>query len=248
MGRRLPKGGRKRRAVRSPMSAEQAKKVLIFGIGRGADIARRYLQLDTAHQVIGYVVDPEYLQATDFHGLPVVAVGDAVAKFSPEIVFAFVPLGAARMNALRSEKYRLLKSLGYRFVSYVHSSNKIEGRCEVGENCFILENQSLNFDVVIGNNVVMWSGCQIGDRSRIRDNVHMGAHVVINGDVEIGEGSYLGSNCTISHGIRVGHQSFIGANALISQNTNDSSVHVVESTPAADIDSARFMKLLRHTT
>lgn len=227
------------------MTVDEAKKILIFGVGRGADTARRYFQSDTPHEIAGYVVDRQYLRADTFCGRPVFAVDEAVAHFPPKEVFAFAPLGAGRMNALRKEKYELLKSLGYRFVSYIHSSNSVAGRCEIGENCFILENQSLNFETVIGNNVIMWSGCQLGDRSRIGDHAYLGAHVVINGDVEIGESAYLGSNCTISHGIRVGHRSFIGANALISQHTKDDSVHVVESTPAAEIDSTRFVRLLR---
>lgn len=227
------------------MTAPEAKKILVFGVGRGADTARRYFQSDTPHEIAAYVVDRQYLRADTFGGRPVVALDEAVARFSPKEVFAFAPLGAARMNALRKEKYELLKSLGYRFVSYIHSSNSVAGRCDIGENCFILENQSLNFETVIGNNVVMWSSCQLGDRSRIGDHAYLGAHVVINGDVEIGESAYLGSNCTISHGIRVGHRSFIGANALISQHTKDDSVHVVESTPAAEIDSTRFVRLLR---
>jgi len=224
---------------------QQAQRIVVFGVGRGADTARRYIQSDTPHEIVGYVVDPEYLTSTSFQGRPVVATDKAIASFPPQDTLAFVPMGAVRMNAQRREKYEALKSLGYRFFSYVHSSNLVEGRCEIGENCFILENQSLNFDTGIGDNVVMWSGCQLGDRSRIGNDAYLGAHVVINGDVVIGDGSYLGSNCTISHGIRIGPESFIGANALISENTKARSVHVVPSTPALEIDSVRFMKLLR---
>jgi sugar O-acyltransferase (sialic acid O-acetyltransferase NeuD family) len=229
-------------------SAEQdnPKRILIFGVGKGADTARRYFEWDTPHLIAGYVVDRDFLTSPMFNDRSVVAVDEVVKAFPPDDVFAFVPLGSARMNTLRAEKYALLKSLGYRFISYVHSSNKLAGRCEIGENCFILENQSVNFDAVIGNNVVVWSGCQIGDRSRIGDHVFMAAHVVINGDVEIGESAYLGSNCNISNGVRVAPLSFIGANALISQHTKERSVHVVEPTPAAEIDSLRFIRLIRH--
>ena len=224
---------------------EKAHRILIFGTGRGADTARRYIQSDTPHDIVGYVVDPQYLKEQSFQGRPVVGGEKVVAAFPPGDTLAFVPMGAARMNAQRREKYELLKSLGYRFFSYVHSSNLTQGRCTIGENCFILENQSLNFETGIGDNVVMWSGCQLGDRSRIGNNAYLGAHVVINGDVEIGDATYLGSNCTISHGIRVGAESFIGANALISEHTKPGSVYVVPSTPALEIDSMRFMKLLR---
>jgi sugar O-acyltransferase (sialic acid O-acetyltransferase NeuD family) len=225
----------------------QPRLILIFGTGRGANTARRYFQWDTPHQVVGYVVDREFQSISMFNDCRVVTVDEAVTVFPPEDVLAFVPLGAAKMNQLRAEKYALLKSLGYRFVSYVHSSNKLEGRCDIGENCFILENQSINFDVMIGDNVVVWSGCQIGDRSRIGDHVFMGSHVVINGDAEIGDNAYLGSNCTVSNGVHVAPQSFIGANALISQNTSERAVHIVEPTPAAEIDSLRFMRLIRGT-
>jgi sugar O-acyltransferase (sialic acid O-acetyltransferase NeuD family) len=222
------------------------RQILIFGIGTGADTARRYIEWDTPHEVVGYLVDREFLKISTFNGRPVVAVDEAVTTFSPDDVLAFVPLGSARMNMLRAEKYQLLKSLGYRFLSYVHSSNKLVGHCEIGENCFILENQSVNFDAKIGNNVVIWSGCQIGDRSRIDDHAFLAAHVVLNGDVTIAEYAYLGSNCNISNGVHIARQSFIGANALIAQDTGERAVHVVEATPAAGIDSLRFVRLLKN--
>jgi sugar O-acyltransferase (sialic acid O-acetyltransferase NeuD family) len=230
-------------------AAEQRpRRILIFGTGTGADTARRYFERDSPHEIVGYLVDREFLTVPTFNGRPVVAVEDAVGTFSPDDVLAFVPLGSSRMNMLRAEKYQLLKSLGYRFATYIHASNRLEGHCEIGENCFILENQSVNFDAVIGNNVVIWSGCQIGDRSRIGDHAFLAAHVVLNGDVTIGEYAYLGSNCNISNGVHVAQQSFIGANALITQDTGKRAVHVVEATPAAGIDSLRFVRLLKNHT
>src|SRR5258708_30587161 len=113
------------------------------------------------------------------------------------------------MNMRRGEKYQLLKSLGYRFVTYVHASNQLKGHCEIGENCFILENQSVNFDARIGNNVVIWSGCQIGDRSRIEYHAFLAAHVVLNGDLTIGEYPYLRSNSSISNGVQIARQAVI---------------------------------------
>jgi sugar O-acyltransferase (sialic acid O-acetyltransferase NeuD family) len=224
---------------------DRPQRIVIFGTGAGADLARRCFEWDTPHEVVGYIVDREYLKTSTFKDRPVAAVDEAASVFPPAEVVAFVPLGSSRMNALRAEKYALLKSMGYSFISYVHSSNRLAGRCTIGENCLILENQSVNFDTAIGNDVVVWSGCQIGDRSRVRDHVFIAAHVVINGDVEIGESAYLGSNCTISNGVRIAPLSFIGANALITGNTKDRSVHVVEPTPPIEMDSVRFIRLIR---
>jgi sugar O-acyltransferase (sialic acid O-acetyltransferase NeuD family) len=225
---------------------DRPRRIVIFGTGAGADTARRYFEQDSPHKIVGYLVDREYLTAPSFNGCPVIAVEEATARFPPDDVLAFVPLGSSRMNMLRAEKYQLLKSLGYRFATYIHASNQLDGHCEIGENCFILENQSVNFDAAIGNNVVIWSGCQIGDRARIGDHAFLAAHVVLNGDVVIGEYAYLGSNCNISNRVYVARQSFIGANALITQDTAERAVHVVEATPAVGIDSLRFVRLLKN--
>jgi sugar O-acyltransferase (sialic acid O-acetyltransferase NeuD family) len=225
---------------------DRPRRIVIFGTGQGSDTARRYFEWDTPHEIAGFIVDREFLTQPEFNGRPVIAVDEAVGRFPPDDFLAFVPLGPARMNLLRAEKYQALKSIGYRFISYVHGSNRLAGHCEIGENCFILENQSVNFDAVIGNNVVIWSGCQIGDRSRIGDHAFLAAHVVLNGDVTIGDYTYLGSNCNISNSIHIGHQSFIGANALITKDTAERAVHVVEATPAAGIDSLRFVRLLKN--
>jgi UDP-3-O-[3-hydroxymyristoyl] glucosamine N-acyltransferase len=70
--------------------------------------------------------------------------------------------------------------------------------------------------------------------------------VVVNGFVEVGAGCYLSSNCTLSHGIKIGRRSFIGANALIASDTGEGSVHVAQPTIALEMDSLRFLRLLRH--
>jgi sugar O-acyltransferase (sialic acid O-acetyltransferase NeuD family) len=226
--------------------SDTPRQIVIFGAGQAAVTATRYFHADTAHRVVGYAVDAEFLKAGDLLGSPVVAIEEVVQRFPPDQVFAFVPMGAARMNQVRTDKYALMKSLGYRFVSYVHSSNDVHEKGSVGENCFILERQTTNYDCAIGDNVVMWSGCHIGDGSRIGDNCFLGSHVVVNGFVDVGVGSYLSSNCTLAHGIKLGARCFIGANALIASDTAEGAVHVVEPTPALGIDSKRFVKLLRH--
>jgi sugar O-acyltransferase (sialic acid O-acetyltransferase NeuD family) len=219
--------------------------VVVFGTGVGADIARRYLESDSDLQIAAYVVDRAFLREREFQGRPVVALDEVAAAYPPGEVQAFVPLGASRMSQARVEKFAALKGMGYRFATYIHSSNSTASRATIGENCFILENQSFNFETAVGDNVVIWSGCQIGDRSRIGDHAFLASHVVLNGDVEIGERVYLGSNCNISNYVKVGALSFIGANALITRDTAERAVHVVEATPAAGIDSLRFVRLLK---
>lgn len=219
---------------------------MIFGTGKGADMATRYFNATGKYAVAGYAVDRAFYSAPAFRDKPVATTDEMLKRFPKEENLAFVPLGASRMNAARAEKYAELKALGYRFASFIHPSNPIDESVEIGENCLILEHQSINMDVRIGNNVVMWSGCQVGDRSVIEDHVFMAAHVAFAGDSVAGERSYFGSNSTVGNGVKVGKRCFIGANALIADDTQDGAVHVVQPTPAIGIDSSRFVKLIRH--
>src|SRR5258705_7458732 len=99
----------------------------------------------------------------------------------------FVPLGFQQMNRLRASKYLDAKAKGYRFVSYVNSRHySLEG-LTVGENCLILDNQIFNLDVSIGDNVTLWSGNHIGDRTVIGSHVWISSHVTLSGDVRVGD-------------------------------------------------------------
>ena len=220
-------------------------KVFIFGTGKGAETFFRYFSDDSDVDVVGFVLDPQYMTTSRFQDLPVVSSSDVASAFPPGDVQAFVPLGFQRMNGLRAEKFNNFKAAGYRFASYVHSSNRVSEGVLIGENCIVLEHQCINYGAVIEDNAVVWSGCQIGDRARISNHVWLSAHVVLNGDVIVGERSFLGSNCTISHRVKLAERTFVGANALISRDTAEGAVHIVPSTPPLGMDSLKFCATIR---
>lgn len=225
-------------------SSSGSQEVVIFGAGKGARAASRYLADDTDYRVVGYVVDREFFGAPSLDGKPVVATEDMLTAFPPADVRAFVALGAGGMNAIRAAKASLMRTAGYHLISYVHSSMRSSGMVKCGDNCFILDGQTVNYDVLIGANVTIWSGCHLGDRSRIEDDAFLGSHVVLNADVTVGQRSYLASNSTISNGVRIGRACFIGANALISGDTDDEAVHVCKPTVALGVPSHKFLKLM----
>jgi sugar O-acyltransferase (sialic acid O-acetyltransferase NeuD family) len=219
--------------------------LVIFGIGEGARLATRYFEEEGRHRILAYTVDGKHKTADSFEGRDVVAFEEVVDRFPPDAVQFFVALGYSRVNGLRADKYAEVKALGYVCASYVHPANIVPPETVIGENCLILANQSIDRDVVIGNNVTIWSGCHLGDRSRIADHAWLSSHVCLNGDVVVDERCFLASNCCISPNVRLADRSFIGANALISQHTKTGAVHVVPATPAQPMDSERFMTMLR---
>lgn len=219
-------------------------KVIIFGIGRGADVAFRYLIKDSPHHICAFTVEKQYLKETTFHGLPIIDFDIIETIYPPGEYKMFIPLGFKYLNKIRQEKYMKAKQKGYAFISYVSSTIPHIENLKVGENCFILDGQTINLDVTIGNNVTIWSGNHIGDCSVIKDHNWLSSHVCISGDVTIESFCFLGNNSTISNQVTIAPHSFIGANALITKNTVEGGVYLASGAPKSPLNSDRFMSLI----
>jgi sugar O-acyltransferase (sialic acid O-acetyltransferase NeuD family) len=220
-------------------------RIIIFGIGRGANVATRYFSDDSPHEIVAYTVDDEYAGKKEFMGRPVIPFSRIEKELPPAESEMFILLGFQRMNALRAEKFATAKRKGYTLASYVNSRVLASGKPEIGENCFILEGNVFNYDTSIGDNVVMWSSNHVGDMSIVEDNVFISSQVVLSGEVIIGANSFLGVNATISNHVRVGARSYIGANTLITQDTTPDSVYIAKAATRLDgMDSLRFLQVI----
>jgi sugar O-acyltransferase (sialic acid O-acetyltransferase NeuD family) len=136
-----------------------------------------------------------------------------------------------------------MKAAGYRLLSYVSSRATTFADFRAGENCFILEDNTIQPRVRIADNVTLWSGNHIGHHSTIEDNVFISSHVVISGGVTVGEGSFLGVNSTIRDHVKIGRRCVIGAGALIVGDTEDESVYTVPAAEKSLVPSRRLRRI-----
>ena len=220
-------------------------KVVLFGVGGGADTARRYLTLDSEHEVVAFTVDANRRDRSIHEGLPVVDFESVNEVYPPDTYKMFILLSFDGMNSLRIRKYEEAKAKGYSFVSYVASNLFHLEEMHVGQNCLILESQTINLDARIGDNVVMWSGNHIGDRSIVDNHVWISSQVAVGGDVTIGQGSFIGMNATIGHGVSIGENNFIGAGTLVTKCTKNNQVFVQPGTKAlVGITSQNFSRVI----
>lgn len=200
------------------------KRVVIFGNGQMAEIAHVYFMDDAPFDVAAFCVDEAHIRNDRFRGLRVIPFESLARTHPPSDYSMFVPIGAKRMNRLRTEKYLQAKEKGYELVSYVSSKAFVSPETKIGENCFIFENNVIQPFVSIGNNVVLWSGNHIGHHTTIMDNCFVASHVVISGNVTVGPYCYFGVNATVRDGIRIAENCVIGAGALIMKNTEENQV------------------------
>src|SRR5262245_58251784 len=219
-------------------------KVVLFGIGRGADVAYRFLTRDSDHEVCAFVLDRQYITHTTFHDLPVVAFEDVEQRFAPSEYQMLILLGYQKMNALRAEKYLAAKRKGYSFISYANSHFYRAEDLSLGENCFILDNQSISLEVKIGNNVVMWSSNHVGDLTTIGDHAWLSSHATIAAEVVVKPYCFIGVGATVGNKVTLGEGTLVGASALVVSDTAEKSVCVAGKSEKVDVDSETFMRVM----
>lgn len=196
-------------------------RTVVFGTGQWAQLAHFYLTHDSAHEVVAFTVDAEYLSVATFQGLPVVPFDDLLTRFPPDGFSLFIPLSFMDMNHVRAAKYFRAKEMGYSLISYVSSKATTWPGFACGDNCFIFENNTIQPFVTIGNNVVIWSGNHIGHHSVIKDHVMITSQVVVAGGCTIEEFCFLGANATIRDETVVARETLVGMDVSIQSDTKE---------------------------
>jgi sugar O-acyltransferase (sialic acid O-acetyltransferase NeuD family) len=202
----------------------------MFGAGDIARLAHHYLSKDTDSQIAAFTVDREYRSEESFLGLPLVDFEEVAERYPPSQFSMFVALSYTKMNRVRAEKYYRAKELGYELVSYVSPRCSYLSDQPVGDNCFILEDNTIQPFVTIGNNVTLWSGNHIGHDSVVEDHCFISSHVVVSGHVRIGPYCFLGVNATLRNSITIAEGTLIGAGAVIMKDTVPKGVYVAART------------------
>lgn len=202
------------------------KKLVLFGTGDLAEIARFYFEKDAGYEVAAFTVDRKYKKADSFLELPVYDFAHIEEKFPPDEYEMFIAMAYTHLNKTREDKFNEAKKKGYTLASYISSRITcwIEKE-DIGENCFILEDNTIQPFVKIGNNTMLWSGNHIGHHAEIGNHVFITSHVVLSGRTKVGDNSFIGVNATINDHVEIAPKCVIGSGALITKNTEEGCVY-----------------------
>lgn len=198
---------------------------MIFGTGSFAEVAHYYLTKDGGYEVAAFTADKEALTEKEKFGLPVIPFERIQDNYPPEEHEMFVAIAYRDQNRIRARKYLEAREKGYRLIRYVCSKAIVWDNVQMGDNCFIFEANVIQPYVVIGNDVIVWSGNHIGHHSSIGDHCFIASHAVISGHAKIGRYSFLGVNASIRDGVTVAEECTIGAGALIVRDTQARGVY-----------------------
>lgn len=198
--------------------------LVIFGSAEIASLAKFYFDRDSGFNVIAFTVDDEYAKENTFEGLPLIPFSESTKKFPANTHAMHVALSYKRLNKLRQEKFEQCKKAGYKLASYICSKSVVWDDLQHGENCFILENQTIQPGVKLGDNVMLWSGNHIGHGTFIDDHTYLASHVVLSGHGKIGKRCFFGVNAAVRDFAEIGDDCFIAMGANVTQNMAANSV------------------------
>jgi sugar O-acyltransferase (sialic acid O-acetyltransferase NeuD family) len=217
--------------------------LVIVGNGEIASMAFEYFRHDSDYEPVGFAIGADFIRSETFEGLPLLSLERMTERWKPGEVSAFVAIGDSQLNRVRARHYALVKRLGYEIASYVSSRCFVWHNVKIGENCFILEDNTLQAFVEIGNNVILWSGNHIGHRSKIGDHVFITSHVVVSGFCSIGDYSYVGVNAAIANGVTIAPDNLLSMAAAISTSTDPDRIYQGNPAEARKIPATRFYRV-----
>ncbi len=219
------------------------RRIVVVGDGEFAEIACDYFVHDSPFDVAAFAVERPFLKRESLFDRPVVAFEDLETLYSPSEYGVFVAVTYTQLNRVRTRLYQAAKAKGYTPVSYVSSRAFVWRNATIGENCFIFENNVIQYHAQIDNNVVLWSGNHVGHRARIRDHCFVSSHVVISGYCDVGESCFVGVNSSIGDRVKIAKDCVIGAGTVIVRDTEEGKMYTGNREGPAKVGSLRFFKV-----
>lgn len=198
------------------------KKLIIIGNKEFAEIADEYFSYDSDYEVIAFSVEKPYIQSAYLKGKPVVDFAKLPEYYPPKEYYVFTAITYQQLNRLRKRLYEQCKLWGYRFATYVSSAAFVwKNNVEIGENSFIFEDNTLQYNVKIGHSVILWSGNHIGHSAHIGDNSFVSSHVVVSGYCNVGENCFLGVNASMGNNIELPKDCLLAAGAVMTHSFDE---------------------------
>lgn len=219
------------------------KDLIIIGTGETARLAFEYFTYDSDLNPVAFLVNSEYRKENEFQGLPVKDLENIEDEFPSDKFLVFVALASKHLNRDRTTVFNHIKGKGYTCASYISSKAFIWHDVEIGENCFILENNVLQSGVKIGDNNTLWSGNHIGHMTQIKNNCFITSHVVISGFCTVNDNSFIGVNSSIADEVEIAKDNFISMATVISRNTKEDKIYKGPTGEESRISAKRFCKV-----
>lgn len=112
-----------------------------------------------------------------------------------------------------------------KILSYIDISARVGIRTKPGIGFVAFPQTVISCDCIIGDNVFINCGSQIGHDVIIGDSTSIMANVDIGGGAIIGKNVFIGSGATILPGVKIANNARIGAGSVVIKNVRESGTY-----------------------
>lgn len=204
-------------------------RVVLVGNAITADILCAYLSEDQRYEVIGLVVDDEYLDKGMVTDLAAAGLTQATSEFSPKDCRLIMAAGYHDLNRVRESLFVRLKEKGYAFETYVHQDARVYTQHPLGEGCIVLPGAVIEPHARLGADAMVWCNATLAHHCEVGDHCWIASGAVLSGQAKVQRNSFVGVNATVVNQVTVGEYNIIGAAAMISKETKPNTVHLARS-------------------
>jgi sugar O-acyltransferase (sialic acid O-acetyltransferase NeuD family) len=220
--------------------SKNLKKLIIFGKGELAELSNFYFTNDSDYQICAFTLDRNYVDSDTYLNLPLIPFEEIEVTYPPSEYELFVAIGYSKLNENRKIKFEEGKSKGYKLASYVSSKSSTWPGLKVGENTFIMEDNTIMPFCEIGNNVLVWVNSILAHHMVIKDHVTITSHCAMGGNVIIEEQAFIGLNASLRNNITIGKGAIIGTSANVVKDVNAYEVMIGNPAKPTGLDSRKI--------
>lgn len=202
---------------------KKAKKAILFGTSRQAQVFDYYLTKDSPYDVEAFTCSGQYRDSDYIFDKPLVDFETIEKVYPPETHDMHIAVAHYEQNHLRAKFYRQAREKGYKLLNYICS----RATClteEIEDNIFIMEHATVQPFARLGPGVVLGSGSHVGQHTHVEDFCFLEANAVVAGHCRVGHHTTIGANATVRERISVGFENEIGAGCLIIKDTKPNEV------------------------
>jgi sugar O-acyltransferase (sialic acid O-acetyltransferase NeuD family) len=218
------------------------KKVVLAGNAITADILYSYLKYDNRYEVVGIVVDDEYVDSGNIENVASIGLSQLTKEFSHDDVTIIMAMGYNNLNRDRESMFYRLKEMKYGIETYIHPDASIHSKELIGEGCVVLPNAVVEPHVRLGENTMVWCNVTLAHHCHVEPHCWIASGAVVSGQAYISRNSFLGVNSTIVNEVSIADFNIIGAAAMVSKNTKPNSVHLARSAEEFRYSSGDYVK------
>ena len=126
-------------------------------------------------------------------------------------------------NKIRETNFNILKKNKFKFATLFHPKSYLGYGSKIGQGSVVMQGTLINTDTEIGVNCIINSNASIDHDCLIKDHTHVCPGVIIAGNVKIGKNCWIGLGSKIIQNCVIGDNVFIAAGAVVTKNIKSNS-------------------------